>query len=165
MFKQIQTKNFTESVVDLIANKWMLISAGEKENHNTMTASWGGIGHLWHTDVAYIFIRPQRYTYEFIENNEYFSLCFFEEKYRDILNLCGTKSGKEIDKMNLEITPVFDEKNIYYNEAKIVILCKKIYYQDLEPKNFIDKSIHKNYPQKDYHRMYVGEIYKLLVKE
>lgn len=164
MHKQIKTKDIKDNVVDLIANQWMLIVAGTKENHNNMTASWGGIGHLWNKDVAYIFIRPQRFTFDFVDNKEFFSLNFFDEKYRDILKLCGTKSGREIDKMSLEITPVIKDENIYYQEAHTVLLCKKIYFQDLESNNFLDNSIHKSYPQKDYHRMYIGEIYKVLVK-
>ncbi|MBN2893607.1 MAG: flavin reductase [Bacteroidales bacterium] len=160
--KIIQLDDLQENAVDLIANQWMLITAGTADNHNTMTASWGGIGHLWNKDVAYIFIRPQRHTYDFVEKNDFFSLCFFEEKYRNVLKLCGSKSGRDIDKMNLEITPVVDEQNIYYKEARVVMLCKKIYYQDLDPKNFLDASIQKNYPQNDYHRMYIGEIYKTL---
>lgn len=161
---QIDIDLLKHSSTDLIANKWMLITAGTKEKHNTMTASWGGIGHLWNKDVAYIFIRPQRYTFDFVEQNDFFSLSFFEEKYRYVLKLCGTKSGREIDKMKLDITPVVENENIFYNEAEIVMLCKKIYYQDIDPRNFLDNSIHKNYPLKDYHRMYIGEIYKTLKK-
>lgn len=163
--KTIQIKDLQESAVDLIAKQWMLITAGNEESHNTMTASWGGIGHLWNKDVAYIFIRPQRYTYDFVEKNEFFSLSFFDEKYRDVLKLCGTKSGRDIDKMNLEITPVFEDGNIYYKEARVVMLCKKIYYQDIDSKNFLEESIQKNYPINDYHRVYIGEIYKTLIKE
>ncbi|MBN2662760.1 MAG: flavin reductase [Bacteroidales bacterium] len=161
----IDIDNLKESATNLIANKWMLITAGTKEKHNTMTASWGGIGHLWNKDVAYIFIRPHRYTYDFVEQNDFFSLSFFEEKYRDVLKLCGTKSGRDIDKMNLKITPIIDDENIFYNEAEIVMLCKKIYYQDIDFQNFLDNSIHKNYPLQDYHRMYIGEIYKTLKKK
>ena len=163
MFKQIRTKNLKESAVDLVANQWMLISAGNENHHNTMTASWGGIGHLWNKDVAFIFVREHRYTYEFTEKYDKFSLCFFEEKYRDVLKLCGTKSGREIDKMNLDIKPVFEDRNIYYKQARVVMLCKKIYFHDLNSDNFLDKSIMKNYPKKDFHRMYIGEIYKTLV--
>ncbi len=164
MLKQIQITELEQNIVDLIANQWMLISAGEERNHNTMTASWGGIGHLWNKDVVFIFVRDHRYTFQFIEKYDKFSLCFFDEKYHDILKLCGTKSGKDIDKMNLEIKPIFEEQNIYYREAKIAVLCKKIYSQDLNPEKFIDKSIFKNYPKKDYHRMYIGEIYKVLTE-
>lgn len=130
-----------------------------------MTASWGGVGHLWNKDVAFIFIRPQRYTYDFVEQNQFFSLSFFDEKYRDVLKLCGRNSGRDINKMNLEITPVVEDKNIYYKEANIVMLCKKIYFQDLDKNNFIESFIEKNYPQKDYHRMYIGEIYKTLISQ
>ena len=165
MFKSISPKNLTENVFYLIANQWMLIAAGEKSSFNCMTASWGGLGQLWNKDVAYIFVRPQRYTYEFLEKYDNFSLNFFESKYKNLLNICGSKSGRDIDKMNLEITPVFDNNTIYYNESKIVIICKKIYYQDIKPDNFIEKSIQKNYPLNDYHRMYIGEILQVLVNE
>jgi len=164
MLKQIPTKEINESTVDLIAKQWMLISAGEEKNHNTMTASWGGLGHLWNKDVAFIFVRDHRYTFEFTEKYDKFSLCFFEENYRSVLKLCGSKSGRDIDKMNLDINPVFEEGNVYYKEAKLVLLCNKIYFHDLAPENFIDPKISKNYPKKDYHRMYIGEIYKALVK-
>jgi len=155
------SKDLHESVFDLIANQWMLISAGEKNSHNTMTASWGGLGHLWNKDVAFIFVRHHRYTFEFIEKYDKFSLSFFDEKYRDVLKLCGSKSGRDIDKMNLSISPIFDNGNIIYKEARLTLLCNKIYYQDIDPSKFLVDSIAKNYSKKDYHRMYIGEVYEL----
>ena len=156
--KELSLKNL-EYPFELIGNDWMLITAGNKEKFNTMTASWGTIGILWNKKVATCFIRPQRYTFEFIEKNDYFSLSFFDSSYKDILKLCGTKSGREIDKVKeTNLTPCFENVAPYFKEAHTVLVCKKIYSQFIDPECILDKSIEKNYPNKDYHKMYVGEI-------
>jgi len=165
-FKVITPEEISENTFKAIGKDWMLITAGSIEKCNTMTASWGGLGVLWAKNVAICFIRPTRYTYEFIEKADTFTLSFFEEKYRKALQLCGTKSGRDIDKVAAAgITPVAsDSVSVYFSEAKLVLECRKLYYQDINPENFLDKEIDKNYPNKDYHRMYVGEIIKCLVK-
>lgn len=167
MFENILPEKLNENAINLIANDWMLISAGSLENYNNMTASWGGLGNLWNKYVAFIFVRPPRYTYKFIEENDYFTICFFEEKYRDMLRLTGTKSGREINKMkDLGLTPVVSKNNsIYYAESKIVLECKKLYFQDINSNNFLDEHIIKHYPKLDFHRMYVGEIVNTLIKK
>lgn len=164
MFKNISPDKLNENAIKLIAEDWMLISAGKIDNYNNMTASWGGLGNLWNKPVAFIFVRPPRYTYKFIEQNEYFTICFFEEKYRSILQLAGSKSGREINKMkDLGITVIESKnKSVFYAEAKIVIECKKIYFQDINPDNFLSGNIIKHYPKRDFHRMYVGEIISAL---
>jgi flavin reductase (DIM6/NTAB) family NADH-FMN oxidoreductase RutF len=138
----------------------MLISAGTRESFNMMTASWGGLGVLWSRNIAICFIRPQRYTYEFIERADFFSLSFFSEEHRQALDLCGSKSGRQVNKAAATgLTPVVgDTGAVFFAEARLVLECRKIYFQDLNPENFLDASIHKNYPTRDYHRMYVGEI-------
>lgn len=125
-----------------------------------MTASWGGLGILWHKNICSIFIRPQRYTYEFIEMSDTFTLSFFDNNHRDVLKYCGSHSGREVDKVaETGITPVFSEDGgVYFQEAKLVLECRKLYYQDIIPGNFLDESINENYPKEDYHRMYFGEI-------
>lgn len=166
MYKTISPEELNENIFKLIAKDWMLLSAGNIESFNNMTASWGGMGNLWNKPVAFIFVRPPRHTYKFIESNDFFTINFFEEKYRDILNLSGTKSGRDIDKMkNIGLTPVESEnKSVYYSEARLIMECKKIYFQDIIPENFLDDTIINKYPQKDFHRMYVGEITKTLIK-
>ena len=131
-----------------------------------MTAAWGGLGFLWNRPLAIIFIRPQRYTYEFVERYDSFSLSFFNGGEKKALNLCGTRSGREIDKMKeTGLTPkVSKTGNIYYEQASLVIDCKKVYYDDIDPARFLDPGISRNYPQKDYHRMYFGFITHCLVK-
>lgn len=149
-----------DNVFKLIGNDWMLITAGNPEKFNMMTASWGGMGVLWGKQVCFCFVRPQRYTYEFMEREDHFTLTFFTEEYRKALNLCGSKSGREMDKAAAAgLTPVAGEKgSVYFREARLVLECKKLYYQDLNPEHFLDISIERNYPGKDYHRMYIGEI-------
>jgi flavin reductase (DIM6/NTAB) family NADH-FMN oxidoreductase RutF len=148
---------------DKIGREWMLVSAGSSGNFNTMTASWGGMGVLWNADVCFAFVRPTRYTYEFMEREDYFSLSFFGPDYRHALRFCGTHSGRDVDKAAAAgLTPVFDAPAPYYEQCSIAVICRKIYYQDIDPKNFIDSTIKSHYQQKDYHRMYVGEVVKVL---
>jgi flavin reductase (DIM6/NTAB) family NADH-FMN oxidoreductase RutF len=166
MFKEIKPEKMSENVFELIGQKWMLITAGDKEKYNTMTASWGGLGVLWSKNVAFCFIRPQRYTKEFVENNDIFTLSFYSECYRDALNLCGSKSGRDIDKAKATgLIPAYSDGGVYFEQADIVLVCKKIYFQDFNPAHFLDADIEKTYAKKDYHRMYVGDIKKILIKE
>jgi flavin reductase (DIM6/NTAB) family NADH-FMN oxidoreductase RutF len=159
-FKTIKPEELDGNVFTLIGSTWMLVTAGNKESFNMMTASWGGLGVLWHKNVSFIFIRPSRYTYQFLEKCNTYTLSFFGAKYKDVLNICGTKSGRDGDKVKeTGITPAETANgSIYFTEASLVVECKKIYYQDLEPDHFIDPGIMKNYPEKDYHRMYAGKI-------
>lgn len=146
-----------------IGEKWMLITAGNEEKFNTMTASWGMMGILWNKDVATAFVRPQRYTFEFLEKNDYYTLSFFESKYKKQLSYCGRNSGRNVDKIKeTGLTPIFDEQAPYFKEASTVFICKKIYGQFISPEGFIDVDLDKNYENKDYHKMYVGEIIKCL---
>lgn len=164
-FSETDLNMIDENVFKLIGSDWMLITAGTKESFNTMTASWGGLGVLWHKPVSYIFVRPQRYTYEFLEGNKSYSLSFFDEKYKKALSLCGTKSGRDIDKVKeAGLTPVVSDNGIvHFSEAKLVLECSKLYYQDIDPENFIDKSINEIY-NNDFHRMYIGEITGIIKK-
>jgi flavin reductase (DIM6/NTAB) family NADH-FMN oxidoreductase RutF len=167
MFENILPENLNKNAIHLIAKEWMLISAGSIDHFNNMTAAWGGLGNLWNKPAAYVFIRPTRYTYNFVEKNDFFTICFFDEKFRDMLNLTGTKSGREIDKMHgLGLTPIKStNSSIYYQEASIVMECRKLYYQDIDPNHFLDETIISNYPKHDFHRMYVAEIVETLIKK
>jgi len=167
-FKNIDVKLIKDNTFKLIGTDWMLITAGTKSSFNTMTASWGGFGILWDKPVTFCFIRPQRYTYEFVEKNDFFTLTFFEEKYRDILELCGTKSGRDIDKIKATgLVPLETERgNIYFEQAQMVLECQKIYNDDIKPENFIISEIETRiYPARDYHRLYIAEIINALVSK
>lgn len=160
-FTSLSINDLSVNPVNLIAKDWMLITAGNQSSFNTMTASWGSIGHLWNKPVAFMFIRPQRYTYDFVERNELFSLCFFEDKYRQALNICGTKSGRDTDKVaQAGLTPAFTPNGTpAFQDAKLVFECKKLYNQMLTEDSFVDSSIIGSfYPQKDLHKLYIGEI-------
>jgi flavin reductase (DIM6/NTAB) family NADH-FMN oxidoreductase RutF len=166
-FKEISANEFNANVVRLIGSEWMLITAGNTESYNTMTAAWGGIGFLWNVPVVFTFIRPQRYTYKFAEKNEDFTLTFFDKKYKKALNYCGTKSGRDVNKaketglLSLET----ENGNISFEQASVIIECKKIYFDDIKKTNFILPEIEsKVYPLEDYHRMYIGRIEKVFVK-
>lgn len=159
MFQKIKPEDITDNSFQLINQDWTLIAAGNSKKYNMMTASWAGMGILWHKRVVFIFIRPSRYTYEFTEESDVFSLNFFKVKYRSVLNLCGTKSGRDIDKMKEPgLTPIEESGCVYFEEARLVLVCKKIYYQDLIPAQFLDSEIDSHYPNQDHHRMYIGEI-------
>lgn len=165
-FKEINPKKLTEfNAFSQIGDNWMLITAGDRQKFNTMTASWGSIGVLWNKNVTTIFVRPQRYTFEFLENNDYYTLSFFGSKYKKELNFCGTHSGRNTDKIKeTNLTPLFDKEAPYFEEAENVFVCKKIYTQFMDPSGFIDVTLEKNYEKNDYHKIYVGEIVSCMEK-
>lgn len=161
MFKEISYTAIDGNLIELIAKQWMLITAGDENNSNCMTANWGGVGYLWNAPVAFIFVRPQRYTYDFVEKNRLFTLSFFDKrKYKDILTFCGTRSGRDFDKVSETGLRIYPTPNgsLTYEQAKLAIECKKIYYNDIDPDNFLDSLIRRNYPDGDYHRMFIGKI-------
>lgn len=152
--------------VKLLDDDWGLVCACNGEDWNGMTVSWGGIGELWNRDVVFAFIRPQRYTKEFMDKSDYFTLSFFDNDKKNALKICGRKSGRDCDKMKLAgLTPVFEGDTVYPAEAKLVLVCKKIAVQRMDNGGFIDKTIEENYSNADYHYTYVGEIKKVLEKD
>ncbi len=165
MSKEINIRELKDNFVKMINDDWALLTAGTIADFNTMTISWGGIGELWNKDVCFIFVRPQRYTYEFLEKNDYFSLSFFAGEYKKELGICGSKSGRDIDKMSeTGFTPIDMENAVGYEQAKVNVVLKKLAYQDMKPDGFLDESIMKNYANNDFHRVYVGEIVKVVVE-
>jgi flavin reductase (DIM6/NTAB) family NADH-FMN oxidoreductase RutF len=167
MFKEISPYEIEDNVFRLIDKDWMLITAGKRDMVNTMTASWGHMGIMWNLPVAICYIRPQRYTFNFANENEAYTLSFFEEKDREILKFCGSKSGRNIDKITKTgLIPLETETgNIYFQQARMVMECKKIYQDDMKLENFVRPEIaKKNYPGHDYHRFYFGEIIKVLIR-
>lgn len=167
MLEKCDVKSLEGNVFSMIGDQWMLITAGTPERCNTMTASWGGLGVLWGANVATCYIRPQRYTYEFVEGSKYFTLSFFGEEYRKALALCGSKSGRDVDKVKeCRFTVAAGTGNApYFEEAELVLVCRKLYRQDLDPAHFLDGEIEKHYKDHDYHRMYIGEIVEAYKKK
>ena len=147
-------------------NEWALVTANQNNKVNTMTVSWGGFGVLWNKNVATIYIRDSRYTKEFIDNSDYFTISFYNNEYKDKLRYLGIKSGRDTNKIkDVDFNIVIDDNISYFKEANMVIVCEKIYKNKLEKQNFLDGGINNNYKNGDYHTMYIGEIIKILVKK
>jgi len=163
MKKEISIKELNGNFIKMLSEDWALLTSGTIDSFNTMTVSWGGVGELWNKDVGFVFVRPQRYTYEFIEKNDYFSLSFFGGEYKKELGICGSKSGRDVDKMaETGFTPVDLGNAIDFEQSNITVVMKKLAYQDIKPEGFLDDGIMKNYANNDFHRIYIGEIVKVI---
>ena len=166
MFKEISAREYKGNVTKQLSESWALLTSGNLDDYNTMTVSWGAAGELWNEDCIFCFVRPQRYTYSFMEKNDYFTLSFFGEEEHKALVFCGGKAGRDYDKAKETGLIPFDCKNsVSFESAEAIFVCKKIAYSDIDPDGFIDKAINKNYQNNDYHRMYIGKIEQILVKE
>lgn len=166
MYKEINIRELKKSPVQMIADEWALLTAGTEDNYNTMTVSWGAVGELWGKDVVICFVRPQRYTFEFLEQNDTFTLSFFDGEYKKELGFCGSKSGRDYDKAKeTGLKPVKAGDSVAFEQASTIIVCKKIAFQDMTPDGFLSDDINSNYANNDYHRTYVGAIEKVLIKK
>jgi flavin reductase (DIM6/NTAB) family NADH-FMN oxidoreductase RutF len=164
MFKEIIPEQLRKNPFQAIGKEWMLVTAGDKSSVNTMTASWGGLGVMYGKNVAFIVIRPQRYTKEFIDREETFSLSFLEKEYKKTLNYLGSVSGKQEDKIkNSGLTLSYSEDTPYFKEASYVLICKKLFKQPLSGDSLLDAKLDETwYPNGDYHTLYIAEITKVL---
>lgn len=164
MFKEISARDIKENLITAIADESMLITAGDSEKYNMMTASWGFTGEIWHSDSVIALIRPQRYTMEFINSHDKFTLSFYGDN-KEIHKVCGFRSGRDCDKTALTgLKPVFDDDAVYFEQARLVLVCKKQYVQRMDAACFTDREAdEKWYPKKDYHYMVIGKIEKVLV--
>ena len=163
--KQIEVSRLTENFFESIGKEWMIVCAGDEAHYNMMTASWGGIGWLWNKPVAFVFIRPERYTFEFSEKCGFMTLSFLgnSAEARKIYNFCGSQSGRNVNKTvesGLVPVPMEDGKCVAFEQARLTLVGKKLYADDLKPENFTDPSlIDKWYgTHGGYHKMYVVEI-------
>lgn len=158
---KIDIESLKLNVVDIWMNNWFLLTAGTFEDCNMMTVSWGSIGCIWDKPFVQILVRPQRHTYNYTEAFDSFTLCGFPGHYRKSLNTLGTLSGRngwKLGETPLTLKPSLTVSAPSYKEASIILECRKIYFQDLDPAGFLDNSIQDNYTAKDYHRVYFGEI-------
>ena len=170
--KEISVSELMLNPMTMIAKEWMLVTAGnEKNGYNTMTASWGHLGSIWGhgggLPTAAIYLRPQRYTKEFVDREELFTISVFPEQYKKDLGYLGVVSGRDKDKVaDTNLTPVFGYDTTYFAQAKLVLVCRKLYRGTLTEEGFVDKSIlADHYPNRDLHDMYIGEIVKVLVAD
>ncbi len=167
-FLEADVMKLKDRIIAMFSDDYFLLTAGSYEKFNTMTCSWGAFGHLWNKPITCVFVRPERYTYQFMESSEFFTLSFFNHIHREKLEFLGSCSGRDFDKVALSgLTPIkFEKTHVYFAEAKMVFVCRKLYSQGLLKKNFIDQKICDSiYPHNDFHRMYVGGIEKLLVAD
>ena len=165
LFHESTPKEIKGNPFALLDSDWGLLSCRSDGKSNAMTVSWGGLGVLWNKPVATVYVRPTRYTFELLEEEAYFSLCFFTPEQKDALKLCGSKSGREMDKISAAGLTEISDIAPYVEEASLVLLCKKIYTDCINPENFLEETLDSNYPKKDYHKIYIGEIVKVLEKE
>lgn len=165
MFRKISAKEIPGNVIDMISREWMLITAGNRKSYNMMTASWGFMGELWGEDSVSVFVRPERYTMEFIDKNDYFSLSFYG-KNKQIHKVCGSLSGRDVNKTEMAgLTPEFSEKAPYFCEARLIIICKKQYAAPLDKKCFTDKEPLNKWYGGGMHINVIGKIEKVLIKD
>lgn len=166
-------KEQTLNPFQAFGEEWMALTAGnEKDGYNTMTVAWGHFGSLWERDshanqlpTIICYVRPNRYTKEFMDKEEYFTLSCFDKPYKKALAYLGSHSGRDGDKAKAAgLTPVFAEGSTYFAEANTVYVCRKLYHAPLQEAGFVDKGlVDFNYPNRDFHEMYIGEIVKMLV--
>ena len=166
----IDVNNFSVNPIHLLKNKGMLLTAGDlkKQSFNTMTIGWGSFGLMWNKPFIQVVVRPTRYTQSFMEEYDTFTVCAFPAQYRDALQLLGSKSGRDGNKIaEAGLHPIASAQipAPAFAEAELILECKKIYWQDFNPAHFIDSRIQKNYPMNDYHRVYFGEILGIIGNE
>ncbi len=167
MFTEITPEKIIENPFSLIGEQWMLLTASKPDgSFNCMTASWGGVGVLWGKPVLYCFIRPQRYTHEFSEAGDTLTASFFPAEYKKALAFCGKYSGRDVDKIEKTgLTPVRNGNAVYYEEAKLALVGRKLYRDVIRPEGVTDPTVLGNYPNGDYHTVYVFEIEKVFEKD
>ena len=168
-FREISTDEMICSPFKLIGKDWLLICAADQSKEsraNAMTASWGGVGILWNKPVATVYIRPQRHSFSLVERLDRISLCFPSSDMRETMKFCGTRSGADTDKFEeLGIKVEWIDGVPVPDGSKTVMICKKAYTDDLKKHSFVDTDHLKHYPSDDFHRFYILEIEKILVKE
>lgn len=168
--KEIDIKTLQENFFDAIGTEWMLVTAGQEEHFNLMTASWGGIGFLWNKPVAFVFIRPERYTYEFAERSEYITLSFLgtSKDAREIYKICGNESGRNINKVEIcGLETEIIKGGVTYKQSRLTLVGRKIYAEAMKFDCFTDTALRDKYygPKDAHHKQYILEIVGAYIKE
>lgn len=158
--KQIEANTLTFNPFEKLSKQWALVSAGSLDKFNMMTVSWGAVGVIWGKPSATVYIRHSRYTKEFVDAGDTFVLTFLKDGHRDALNTLGSKSGRDMDKMkDSGLTPIEVDGEVMFEEAELVLVCRKRYVQDMPKENFVNQeTLDKWYADQNYHTMYIGEI-------
>ena len=157
------TKNIKTEIFNQFDKKWALLTAGTLENFNTMTVSWGGMGTLWGKPVITVYVRPNRYTYGYMNDNDYFTVSFYPEMYRKDLGILGSLSGRDGDKVvKTCLTPVEVPHGMTFREAEATFVCHKLYAQDMDGTIIPDQVMAEFYASEPIHRIYIGEVVEVL---
>ena len=164
MIAAIKANDLVLPSVDIWLKRWFVLTAGDMDQSNSMTVAWGSVGAMWEMPFVQVVVRPTRYTFGFMNDFATFTLCSFPAKFRKDLAILGSKSGRDGDKLALtRLTPIKSAAVAApcFKEADLVIECRKIYWQDLDDRNFLSAKIAGKYPQMDYHRIFFGEILRI----
>ncbi|MFV0479196.1 MAG: flavin reductase family protein [Anaerorhabdus sp.] len=166
MFKEIKSSELDKNIFEMIAKEWAIITVQADQKVNAMTASWLQMGHLWNKDVVTVYVRPQRYTNDFIKKEETFSVAFFGEGYRKELAYLGVATGREEDKLeHCQMSTTLWDNVPIIEQAEVVFVCKKLYQGQLNKEKFLDEDVRETcYEKDDFHHAYVAEIVHVLVK-
>lgn len=157
---------FTTDILSVFDKKWALLTAGDGDSFNTMTISWGGLGTLWNKPVATVYVRTSRYTHDFMDTNDYFTVSFYPEECRRILGVLGSKSGREMDKMkDTGLTPVKAGDSMSFKEAEVTLVCRKMFKQQLDVENMPAEVAKAMYEGQAPHDLYIGEIVDIIRKD
>ena len=161
--KAIEPSLIKDNFIEIIGKEWMLVSAGDKDKFNMMTASWGGVGFLWNKPVVFVFIRPERYTREFVDEKGFFTLSFLGEEHKAAHKVCGSKSGRDMDKVAATgLTPYFTELgNPCFEESRLTLECKTLYVTKMDKNSFIDPALYEKWYSAlagNLHNVYLAEI-------
>lgn len=155
--------NFNVDIFTKLDKEWALLAAGSVDDHNAMTVSWGGMGTLWGKPVVTVYVRPNRHTYGYIENNEFFTLSFYPEQRRKALAVMGSKSGRDCDKdAEAGLTVVEAGESVSYKESQVTLVCRKLYFNDLVKENIPEGIIKACYDPEPIHRMYIAEVVDII---
>ncbi len=156
-------KEFFNQSFEIYNKKWALLTAGDRDDFNTMTISWGGLGTIWGTKVTTVYVRPNRYTYKFMESNDYFTVSFYGEEFRKDLTTLGRTSGRDGDKISkTSLKPKFLDRSVTFQQAEITLLCKKIYCQDMDLSSVPQDAKDIYYTDEPMHKMYIGKVIDIL---
>ncbi len=164
-FRKANIEDFQTKPLSVLRKEWGLLTAGTLEDFNMMTIGWGYFGTMWNKPVFGAVVRPNRHTYSYLEKNNLFTVSFFNDQYREKLEFCGTRSGRDVNKaFETGLKPVAKDGALYFEQADTILICRKMSFLDFKPENFIDPEIMDNYPEKQFHRLFIGEVSEILEK-
>ena len=160
---RLENIELTPEIFSVFRRQPPLLTAGDREKCNTMTIGWCQLGSLWSIPVCTVFVRPERYTYRFMEESKYFTVSVLPEEAKEITAYCGARSGRDTDKIrDCGLTLCYGAGDApFFDESEWVLACEKLYAQDLSPEHMVVPSpIEKYYDAAHggWHRSYIGRV-------